>query len=127
MSTANELIISLEGLRLQAQHGVMPQERRVGATFRVDLQVGWPRTEALRSDRLSDTVSYADLYEIVKREMKVPSQLIEHVAGRIAQAIANDYPDYRWLRLKITKLNPPIGADCEGASIEIRCDNEQTV
>ena len=55
----------------------------------------------------------------IKREMGIPSQLIEHVAGRIAKAILAEHPSAQSVKLKIIKENPPMGADCKGAGIEI--------
>lgn len=124
MLTCDEIVISLSAVRFHAFHGVTAQEQQVGADFLVDLTLGWPHTSAIESDELEDTVSYADLFRLVKREMAVPSRLLEHVVGRIAKAVIHDYPDYKWLRLKITKQNPPMGADCQGASVEIVCKNQ---
>ena len=118
--------IRLEGLRIHAFHGVLPQERQVGADFRIDLRVGYPLTEAMQSDDVRDTLNYAGLYEIVRGEMAVPSQLLEHVAGRIAKAIEAAFPLVTSIDLVLTKLNPPMGADCDGASVEIHLINDKT-
>ena len=87
--------IRLEGLRFRALHGVMPQERQVGGDFLVTLRVGYPLAVAMASDDVKDTLDYAALYRLVEREMLLPSKLLEHVAGRIAEAIekAKD-PDF---------------------------------
>lgn len=118
--------IRLEGLRIHAFHGVLPQERQVGADFRIDLRVGYPLTEAMQSDDVRDTLNYAGLYEIVRGEMAVPSQLLEHVAGRIAKAVGAAFPLVTSIDLVLTKLNPPMGADCDGASVEIHLINDKT-
>ena len=111
--------IRLEGLRFHAFHGVMPQERQVGADFLLDLRVGYPLEQAMQSDEVADTLNYAVLYDLVAREMQQPSQLLEHVAGRIAASIGQAFPQVTSIDLELTKLNPPMGADCEGASVEI--------
>lgn len=118
--------IRLEGLRIHAFHGVLPQERQVGADFRIELRVGYPLTEAMQSDDVRDTLNYAELYEIVRGEMAVPSQLLEHVAGRIAKAVGAAFPLVTSIDLVLTKLNPPMGADCDGASVEIHLINDKT-
>lgn len=118
--------IRLKGVRLHAFHGVMPQEGKVGTDFRIDLRVGYPLERALESDDVADTLDYARLYDVVKREMSVPSELLEHVAGRIAKAIENTFPLVTSIDLEITKFNPPMGADCEGASVEIHLINDKT-
>ena len=104
----------------------MPQERKVGADFLVSLRVGYPLADAMQSDDVEDTLDYAKLYEVVRREMEIPSKLLEHVAGRIAKAIAETFPQVTSIDLSLTKQNPPMGADCTGASVEIHLINDKT-
>ena len=112
--------ISLRKVRLHAFHGVLPQERLVGGDFIVDVRVGCPLEKAMQSDNVEDTLNYASLYELVRREMQKPSQLLEHVVGRIAQAIEESYPLVTSVDVRLTKVNPPMGADSEGATVEGR-------
>ncbi len=112
--------IYLREARFHACHGVMPQERQVGADFRVSLSVETDLTKAVASDDISDALNYATLYEVVKREMQIPSRLLEHVAGRIAQAVFDRFPEVTALEISITKVNPPMGADCEGAGVSLK-------
>ena len=121
-SMQNKIIIS--GLRIYAYHGVMEQERKVGAYFTIDLDCETDFTHAIESDDLSGTVSYADLFETIRREMSLPSSLLEHVAGRIAKAILQEYPTAPSVRLRLLKENPPMGADCKGAGVEIFIERE---
>ena len=118
--------IVLKGVRFHGFHGVMPQESRVGADFLVDLRVGFPLDRAMQSDDVEDTLDYAALYEVVKQEMAQPSRLLEHVAGRIAKAIEDTFPQVTSIDLWQTKLNPPMGADGAGASVEIHLINDKT-
>ena len=111
--------IRLEGLHFRALHGVMPQERQVGGDFLVTLRVGYPLAVAMASDDVKDTLDYAALYRLVEREMLLPSKLLEHVAGRIAEAVEKAFPQVSSIDLTLTKLNPPMGADCQGASVEV--------
>jgi dihydroneopterin aldolase len=119
--------IELQDVRFHAFHGVMPQEERVGADFLVSVRVGIALEKAMQSDDVEDTLNYAELYQLVQREMVVPSKLLEHVAGRIVKAIGKDFPDVTSIDLKLTKLNPPMGADCAGASVEIHLINDKTI
>lgn len=111
--------ILLSDLRFHAFHGVLPQERLVGGNFVVDLRVGYPLAQAMTSDQVDDTLNYASLYALVEREMQQPSSLLEHVVGRIAQAIAKTFPQTLSIDLTLTKQNPPMGADCKGAGVEM--------
>ena len=116
--------IHLRKVRFHAFHGVMPQEQLVGADFLLDLRVGYPLGQAMQSDEVGDTLDYASLYAMVAREMQQPSKLLEHVAGRIAEAISKAFPQVTSIDLELTKLNPPMGADGEGAGVEIHLINE---
>ena len=119
----SEGYIFLRNVRFYAFHGVMPQERKVGGEFLVDLSVGYPIEDAMQSDKVEDTLNYAELYQLVKKEMDTPSQLLEHVAGRITRKISEQFPKVTSIDLKITKKNPPMGADCDGAGVEVRFEN----
>ena len=115
--------ITLKSLRFRAFHGVLPQERLTGGDFLVTVKVGYPLATAMASDDVADTLNYAALYDLVAQEMAKPSKLLEHVAGRIAKAIEKAFPQVSSIDLKVTKLNPPMGADCEGAEVEIKIGN----
>ena len=116
--------IFLDEVRFHAFHGVMPQERAVGADFTVWLTVGYDFVKAAESDDLNDTISYADLYEVVRTEMDKPSQLLEHVALRIVKAVASRWPKVEKIDIRLAKDNPPMGADCKGAGVEIHFINK---
>ena len=116
--------IFLDEVRFHAFHGVMPQERTVGADFTVSLRVEYDFIKAAESDVLDDTISYADIYEVVKSEMEQPSQLLEHVAMRIVKAITAKWPKVEKIDIRLAKDNPPMGADCKGAGVEIHFINK---
>lgn len=124
MMTLNHSTIYIRRLRLYAFHGVAEQEQRVGAQFEVSLRVHYNIKRAAESDNLADTLSYASLCETIRKQMAQPSRLLEHVAGRIAQAIFEEFTGVRAVDVEITKLNPPMGADCDGAGIEAHFTNE---
>lgn len=114
-----ETYVYLKEIRFYAFHGVLPQEQLVGGEFMVSLRVAYPFEAAMESDDVTDTLNYAELYALVKEQMDIPSRLLEHVAGRIVKAIQMQYPQVTRIELKITKQNPPMGADCEGAGVEV--------
>lgn len=111
--------ISLKNVRFHARHGVMPQERTVGADFTVNLTVSTDLSKAAETDNVADTVNYAVLYDILHEEMNVPSQLLEHVAGRVAQRIMETFPTIMTVDVEIIKNNPPMQADCDGAAVRL--------
>ena len=122
----SQTYIRIERLRVRAFHGVLPQERQVGGDFVVTLRIGYPWQQAMESDDVADTLDYAAVYRLVRREMAVPSQLLEHVAGRIVQALLHQYPQITSIDLWLTKVTPPMGADCEGAGVELHLINDKT-
>ena len=118
--------IRLEKLRFRALHGVLPQERTVGGDFVVTLRIGYPFEQAMETDAVGDTLDYAAVYRLVEREIALPSQLLEHVAGRIVKALLRDFPQIVSIDLWLTKVCPPMGADCEGAGVELHLINDKT-
>ena len=112
--------IILDDIRFYAYHGVMEQERRVGGEYNVSLTVEADLADAARTDDVADTINYAELYELVKREMAMPSKLLEHVAARIGQRAIEAFERITAVTVKVTKLNPPMGGDSKGASVEIK-------
>ena len=92
----------------------------MGGDFLLNLRVEYPLDAAMESDEVGDTLNYATLFELAKREMDVPSQLLEHVADRIVKAIMAAFPSVTSVELELTKQNPPMGADCDGAGIFLK-------
>ena len=109
--------ITLQAIKFYAYHGVLEQERRVGNTFVVDLTLTAPLEKAVQSDQLEDTINYAADYELTKQEMNIPSQLLEHVAGRICRALRHHFPQIEQIEIRVSKLNPPFGGDVHSASV----------
>lgn len=107
--------VFIEGMRIHAFHGVDPQERAVGSDFVVTLIADFDISRAAETDDVADTVDYAALYRITRQEMAVASNLVEHVARRIAYSVHEAYPAVTAVHVKITKVNPPMGAECVGA------------
>ena len=110
--------ITLETMKFHAFHGVMEEERIIGGTFLADISYVI-ETNATDTDNIDDTISYADVYDIIKSEMKKPSQLIEHVAGRIMKVLKNKFPQMRETTVRISKLNPPVNGEAEKATVSI--------
>ncbi len=109
--------IELEKINIYAYHGVAEQESCVGNNYEVYVKVGYPIAAAMTSDHVADTLNYAELYDVINREMAIPSKLLEHVAGRIATSIRVQFPTITSLTLKVTKLRPPIVGEVAAASV----------
>lgn len=116
---ASNMYIYLEGIKIFARHGVDPQETKVGAVFIIDLKLTTDFSYAAQTDKLEGTVSYADVHTAVKKEMETPSQLLEYVCERIAQRLFNDFPTIEAIDIRLTKENPPMGADARAVGVEV--------
>lgn len=118
--------IYLRNVRFHAFHGVLPQEEIVGNDYLVNLVLDYDFSSVMKTDDLQGTLNYAEVYQKVREEMAVPSKLLEHVAGRIAHRLFSDFPEIQKLQLSITKVNPPMGADSDGAGVEVVLTNDKT-
>ena len=119
MKTLTNSFIHINNIRLHARHGVLPQEQLTGNDYIINVRVGYDISRAMQTDDVADTLNYAEVYNIIKEEMSTPSKLIEHVAGRIADRLLDHYADINSIMRGITKCTPPMGADCDGAGVEI--------
>ena len=109
--------IYLENIRTYSHHGCMKEETVIGSEYRVDLWVDADLTVASLSDDLKDTPDYVVLHQIVVKEMKIPSRLLEHVAQRIIERIKSTVKDLNHIRVRVSKINPPIGGDVQSVSV----------
>lgn len=83
--------ITLTGLRVRGNHGVFEHERRDGQEFIVDVVVWIDLRKAAASDDLAETLDYGALADVAAEIVAgEPCDLIETVAGRIADAVLAD-------------------------------------
>lgn len=113
-------LISLEGIEFFAFHGYHEEEQKIGNRFTVDLNVEVNVEKAGEDDRLTETVDYQQLYNIVKSEIEKPSKLLENIGHRIITASMIQYPHIESVEVTISKHNPPVGGICKRASITLK-------
>ena len=111
--------IEVNGIKLYAFHGCLPEEGRIGGHYLVDVSLQTDFSEAAISDELIKTVDYVDINKIVKEEMDIRSKLIEHVGQRIFDRIKKEVKNVDKLRIKVIKICPPINGDVENVAIII--------
>ena len=109
--------IALEGMEFHAYHGCFAEEQVTGNTFFVDIYFDTDTSMAEDSDDLTETVNYAEVYEIIKAQMEIKSKLLEHVGKRIIDAITKRFPEVETIELKVSKMNPPIGGKVDNVSV----------
>ena len=120
-----KMSIHLCGMKFYAYHGVAPQETKVGNEYTVSLRLKTDITRAIGSDDVLDTVNYAEIHQVVKAEMDIPSKLLEHVAGRIIRRLFSEFPSIEHIDLTLSKRNPPMGADIAAAGVEVCCNRSE--
>ncbi len=127
MLKLNAGYIYLKGVRFHAYIGVGEQEMVVGNDYVVDLRLQYPFAKALQTDDVVDTLNYAGVYDLVRNVMLRKAKLLEFVAGEIAHELITAYQQIEAIDVKLTKLNPPMGADCDGAGVELHLINDKTI
>jgi dihydroneopterin aldolase len=121
MSSENLDTITLSGMEFYAYHGVFPEETKLGQRFILDVAMRLPLEQAGRTDDLTQTINYAEAYELVKRIVEgEPLRLIEAVAERVAMELLRTYTSIHELTVRVTKPHPPFDAQLRGVSVEIQ-------
>ena len=112
--------ISLKGIWGFGYHGVFDHEAKNGQDFFVDLEIHLDLSKASRSDSLEDTIDYGELADVVVEEITGERvQLIERLAGRIADRIKAGHPEISKISVTVHKPKAPISAQATDISVTI--------
>ena len=109
--------IKLEGVRLYAFHGCMAEESRIGSDYNVEMTIWANFSKSAKTDKLADTVDYVLLNHIITEEMAQRAQLLEVVASRINTRVLEEENRVQKVKVKVSKLGPPINGDVEMVSV----------
>ena len=112
-------LIEIEEMEFYAYHGHFAEEQIVGNRFIVTLSISTNCEKASNSDNLKDALNYQLVYQFVKEEMQIKSALLEHVAGRILDRLFIEFDAIRSAKVKISKLNPPMGGQIDRVSVTL--------
>jgi len=112
-------LIQIENMEFYAFHGHYKEEQIVGNKFIVDLTIETDMTAPSKSDNLKDAVNYQKAYQIVKTEMEKKSYLLENIAARILDALYSQMTGISKARIKVSKMNPPMGGKIGSVSVVI--------
>lgn len=104
-------LMEVNGIRVFAFHGCLQEETRIGGHFRVDVSVEGDLSLAETNDHLADAVDYGRVAAIVKEQMAIRANLIEHVARRILDALQNEWQEPYFWTVRVVKERPPINGD----------------
>lgn len=113
-------IIRLNNIRVYAFHGCMEEEAKIGSDYRVDVTAKGVFRDAATSDNLVDAIDYVHLNKIVKEEMAIRSNLLEHVCERIIKRVLKEIEMVADITVAVSKINPPIGGDVESVTVEMQ-------
>ena len=101
------ITVQLHQLLFTAYHGVHEEERVLGNEYMVDCSIQfYESTEVIT--HIEDTINYAHIYELIKKRMDIPTQLLETVVMEIGNEIIRHYKDLKVIDLSIRKMHPPI-------------------
>ena len=115
-----EGIIQVKGIRCYSHHGCLKEETKIGGEYVIDVWLQADLAKAAKTDNLDHTIDYCDVYQIVTREMKVPANLIEHVCQRIIISLKKELRQAKKVKVRVTKLNPPMNGDVSQVSVTLR-------
>ena len=109
--------IILENIRIYSNHGCLDEEALIGSDYLIDLEIDADLSKSVLTDELEDTVDYVKLNKIVREEVLIRSKLLEKVVDRILQRIYIELPQISFAKVKLSKMNPPIGGNVEKVSV----------
>ena len=112
-------LITIEGIKVFAYHGHLPEEAKLGGNFMVNVWVKVDTSKVEKTDNLNDTVDYVKIIEIVKEQMAIRSEMIEVPAKRIVDAIL-PLNKVQKVKVEVEKINPPINATFDKISVTIK-------
>ncbi len=112
-------VIEIEGMKFYAYHGHFAAEQIVGNNFEVYARIEANCSKAGESDNLDDALNYQAVYETIQKEMQIKSALLENVATRILGALYAEFPSIEKAKIKISKMNPPMGGEMERVSVTL--------
>jgi dihydroneopterin aldolase len=115
-----DIRINVNGIKTWARHGVYENERISGRYFVTDISIlaDLERADLLK-DELLATFNYETANDIVRRKMQTPVQLLEKLAIEIAEELKASDTRIKEVRVKVTKLNPPLPGEVESTSVEV--------
>ena len=116
--------ISVRGIRAFGHHGATARERTQGQVFEADVGLCLGLSGASRTDRLADTVDYADVCRRVERILGgEPCRLLEAVAGRVADELLSAYPQVDRVVVRLRK--PAVARALRTGAVEVELDRSR--
>ena len=112
--------IVLKGMSFYGYHGVSRVERRTGQKFYMDIEMTLDLSQAGRTDKLSKTIDYPQVYSLIKEiQSRRKYHLMESLAEDIANAALDKFDRLNEVTVKVRKPHAPIGGLMEYVEVEI--------
>ncbi|MEO8819816.1 MAG: dihydroneopterin aldolase [Ginsengibacter sp.] len=99
--------VQLHNLSFNAFHGIHPEEKILGNEYVVDATLEFNERDQVIV-HIEETVNYAQIYDIIKRKMNIPTPLLETVVMETGNEIRKKFPEMKSISISIKKMNPPI-------------------
>ena len=111
--------VQVSGLSLYTHVGVTEAEREVGQRLIFDLTFDLSQCDATVTDRVEDTVDYADVCEQVALETQAATyRTLERLCTAVADRLLERY-EADAVSVRATKPEPPIPLPVEDVSVEV--------
>lgn len=113
--------IYLHNLILFAYHGIYEDEKILGNEYSLDITIKHKPLH-LPVNHIAETIDYEAVYELVKKQMKIPTPLLETVITEMAQKILAQFSLADEVFVSINKTHPPISQfqGSVGVSFELK-------
>ncbi|WP_291857319.1 dihydroneopterin aldolase [Marinilabilia sp.] len=112
-------VIELEEMEFYAYHGCFREENVVGNRFLVNISIRTDMSIPMQTDDIGDALNYVKVYDLVRTEMQQTSNLLEHVTARVIDSLHRHFSEIEWVRVKISKMNPPMGGQMRNVSVTL--------
>ena len=117
--TRSSVEVELRGVSIYTHHGVSDAEQEVGQRLEFDVSFDVPDCDALLTDRLEDTVDYAEACDIValaatERSYRTLERLGQVVAERLMERFGSES-----VRVRTSKPEPPLPLAIEEVAVEV--------
>ena len=123
-----ETKLFINGLEVFSSHGLFAEEKRLGQKFIFDIECLVDYSKAMVSDEMKDSVSYADIADIVyKTSTENTFNLLERLAEEIVKNIFNTFPEIKEIKLVINKPSAPLKHHFKECGVNLLITREEYV
>ncbi len=116
-------IIALENIHLYGKHGCYDAESMLGGHYELDVFIKTDIEQAALADDLEHTIDYEAVYNYCVEIFGTRHNLLEALAYKIANGILKKYESAIGVRVKLSKLHPPLPGQVEKSTVDYATSN----